>query len=115
MSQKNKWDIVSDEEMEVRKEKEKIDQEISNLQDMLKHLQEEKYIEQRNNAKLDYIRKYQKIILPLLSHNRTSCSDENPCNGYDGLKYRCAKCYLIELINYDWCTPPNIDFSVELQ
>ena len=40
------------------------------------------------------------VLLDLLEHGRSSCSDENPANGYMTRDYphpRCNKCALIEL------------------
>lgn len=39
-------------------------------------------------------------ILSRIQHSRTSCSDENPCNGYDdSVGYaRCTKCHLMEIL-----------------
>lgn len=39
----------------------------------------------------------------MISHDRTSCSDVNPANGYN-CKYgsKCRKCHLIEILNGEW-------------
>lgn len=53
---------------------------------------------------IQYLRQNKDIILPLLEHSRTSCSDDNCCNGYitsDGYA-RCNKCFLIEILNGEW-------------
>lgn len=44
-------------------------------------------------------------IIAHTEHTRSSCSDENPCNGYHGDSYlrnegfRCPKCMLMEILN----------------
>ena len=71
--------------------------------------------EKEVEKKLDYIRKHQDIILPLIKHDRTSCSDENPCNGYsycDG-HARCGKCFLTEILNGEWGNVFDVDFNVD--
>ena len=64
--------------------------------------------------KIRYIRDNKDAILPLLKHSRTSCSDENPCNGYDYSKgyAKCDKCWLIEILDDEWYDE-NVDFDVE--
>jgi len=39
-------------------------------------------------------------LLALLKHDCTSCSDKNPCNGFDSDKgyARCRKCHLIDVL-----------------
>lgn len=39
------------------------------------------------------------MISDMFEHERTSCSDENPCNG--GQRPRCVKCRLIEIMKMD--------------
>lgn len=64
--------------------------------------------------KLDYIREHQDIILSLIKHDRTSCSDDYPCNGYNYNRgyARCNKCYLIEILNGEWENEIDVNFSV---
>ena len=53
---------------------------------------------------IQYLRENKEIILSLIDHSRTSCSDDNCCNGYiisDGFA-RCNKCFLIEILNGEW-------------
>ena len=53
---------------------------------------------------IQYLRENKDIILSLIDHSRTSCSDDNCCNGYitsDGYA-RCNKCFLIEILNGEW-------------
>ena len=84
-------------------------EELKNLKKQIE-LQEnkikEKEIEDRKQKakiKLDKFRENKEIILNLIEHDRTSCSDENPCNGYGSADYgaRCKKCHLIEILNDD--------------
>lgn len=71
--------------------------------------------------KIRYIRDNKDVILPLLKHSRTSCSDEHPCNGcYDYSKgyARCNKCWLMEIIDDEWYDEndgENVDFDVEFE
>lgn len=53
---------------------------------------------------IQYLRKNKNIILSLLDHSKTSCSDDNCYNGYsisDGYA-RCKKCFLIEILNGEY-------------
>lgn len=53
---------------------------------------------------IQYLRENKDIILSLLEHSRTSCSDDNCYNGYitsDGYA-RCNKCFLIEILNGEY-------------
>lgn len=62
--------------------------------------------------KIQYIRENRDIILPLFEHSRTSCSDDNVCNGYSHAtkNARCNKCWLIEILDGDYV---DGDFDVE--
>ena len=44
------------------------------------------------------------LILSLIDHSRSSCSDDNVCNGYGSADYgaRCTKCHLIEIFDQEW-------------
>ena len=49
-------------------------------------------------------------ILKYIKHDRTSCSDENPCNGiFGGGRFRCRKCALMEILK-----GYNIGFEFEI-
>ena len=59
-----------------------------------------------------------KLILSLIDHYRTSCSDDNPCNGIilkdntlNSYTYRCKKCALMEIFNNEW--GGSFDFKLE--
>ena len=49
---------------------------------------------------IEIIKKYKDVILSLIEHERSSCSDENHCNGYGSRDSgaRCNKCHLIEIL-----------------
>lgn len=52
--------------------------------------------------KLDQITpEEKKIILKYMKHSCSSCSDDNPCNGYGSAEYgaKCNKCFLVEIFN----------------
>ncbi len=81
--------------------------EIEEIQKVLDKRKTELKLEQINSKRkiaeqhIEILKQYKDIILPLIEHDRTSCSDEDPCNGYyftDG-RARCNKCHLIEILN----------------
>lgn len=57
-----------------------------------------------------------KTILKFTKHDRSSCSDDDPCNGFyydksNKRSYRCRKCALMELLEeksgfFDFCLEP---------
>lgn len=57
------------------------------------------------------------MILELMEHDRTSCSDENPCNGYSyyNNRYRCRKCMLMEILNGEHGGRFDFDIVVEIR
>ena len=57
------------------------------------------------------------LILSLIDHSRSSCSDDNVCNGYGSADYgaRCTKCHLIELFDQEWNDGEfEVDFDVTI-
>ncbi|MBQ2856612.1 MAG: hypothetical protein IJE78_05680 [Bacteroidaceae bacterium] len=90
-----------------------IDKELEKYRSKIKELEEEKSKVQSelldlklaaNLEKLKELSKYSDIILRFMDHDRTSCSDEDPCNGLytncDGdPSYRCTKCALMEILS----------------
>lgn len=87
----------------INKEKEEIKEEQLNIK------------KQEVAKKIEYLRKHKDVILPLFEHSRTTCSDENVCNGYcrsDGYA-RCNKCFLIEILDDTYCYDDG-DFDVDL-
>ena len=66
-------------------------------------------------VKMKKLRERKDLILSLINHSRTSCSDSNVCNGYGSADYgaRCTKCHLIELFDQEWSDGEwEIDFDV---
>lgn len=57
------------------------------------------------------------MILTHMKHDRTSCSDENPCNGYSyyNNRYRCRKCMLMEILNEEHGGRFDFDIVVEIR
>lgn len=67
--------------------------------------------------KIQYMRDNKNIILSLLKHNRTSCNDENPFNGFQTDKgyAKCNKCFLIEILNGEYGDGEfDVDFSINI-
>lgn len=63
-------------------------------------------------------------ILPFIRHTRTSCSDENPVNGYTtsgrGGNVRCTKCAFMDAVeswkdNREWLLPLESGEEIEKQ
>lgn len=66
---------------------------------------EEEERQQRQSKVLNRIEgmtdKEKRLLLSMIRHDRTSCSDDNPCNGYNHSDkwFRCRKCMLMEILN----------------
>lgn len=80
-------------------------------------IREKKLVEKKKSVakKIQYLRDNKDIILPLIEHSRTSCSDENCCNGYSSSEgyARCNKCFLIELLNGEFEDGEfEVDFNI---
>ena len=93
---------------------------LNEIKEEKEEIKQQKISEKRKEVvkKIRYLREYKDVILPLLKHSRTYCSDENPCNGYDYSKgyARCNKCWLIEILDDEWYDEndgENIDFDIE--
>lgn len=69
---------------------------------------------EKNSVSLDYLRDNKKLILSLFHHSGTSCSDENPINGYSYGYTRCKKCHLIEILDGDWGNEFEVDFDINI-
>jgi len=69
-----------------------------------------------NTEKLNSLRENKYFILALFEHGRTSCSDENPSNGYyEPQGYaRCNKCQLIEILNNDFNNEFEVTFQINI-
>lgn len=92
---------------------------LNEIREEKEEIRQQKISEKRREIakKIRRIREHKDVILPLLKHSRTSCSDENHCNGYitDGYA-RCNKCWLIEILDDEWYDEndgENIDFDIE--
>lgn len=72
--------------------------------------EKQKEVEKRIN----YIKEHSDIILPLIQHDRSSCSDTNRCNGYDS-SYRgsrCKKCHLLDILDDYYDNRFDVEFEV---
>lgn len=75
--------------------------------------QELKKYKEEVKVKIEKLREHKDLLLGLVKHSRTSCSDNNVCNGYRSANYgaRCPKCHLIEILNNEWL---DGDFDVKI-
>jgi len=98
-------------------------QELQELSEQLEKqkqiLKDEKLNKRKNIAKTKImkLREQKDLILSLIDHSRTSCSDSNVCNGYGSADYgaRCTKCHLIEIFDKEWDDGDwEIDFDVTI-
>jgi len=87
----------------------------------VKRRREERLLEVKktNAMKLKELAKHKDVILSLLEHDRTSCSDDDPQNGLeiDGPP-RCAKCGLMDLLeDAEWIDECDweVHFSVSIR
>jgi hypothetical protein len=73
-------------------------------------------IQRTKNLKIIKFLKKNPEFLELIEHSRTSCSDENPCNGSTGLstsRIRCQKCLLLDILKHE-DESYEIDFSIDI-
>ena len=81
---------------------------------------EEKELQEKQDAvsaKIDALSEEQKeFILSLMEHDRTSCSDTHPGNGfcYSDERWRCRKCMLMEIFNHEHGGCFDFHFTVEI-
>jgi len=97
-------------------ELQELSKQVENQQKLLK---EEELNKRRNIAKskMEKLREQKDLILSLINHSRTSCSDTNICNGYGSADYgaRCTKCHLIEIFDKEWDDGEwEVDFDVTI-
>lgn len=98
---------------DLRKQKEELEAQIKAV--------EEEEQRAKEKAVLDKIKaitpEKKEMILGLMEHDRTSCSDENPCNGYSYYndRYRCRKCMLMEILNGEHGGRFDFDIAVEIR
>lgn len=80
---------------EMREQKIKLEKQIAE--------EEKKELAKKQQAVEDKIASYsdeeKEFMLKLIEHSRTSCDNENPWNGWDGNRFRCSKCMLMEILN----------------
>ena len=77
----------------------------------------------KNGEFLEMLSKNEHIILPLLHHARTSCSDDHVANGIHTeeengkmvYRYRCPKCAVIEILRGDWGKGLKIKLGAEIE
>lgn len=79
---------------ELRKQRMELDAQIAEA--------ERKELEDKQNRVIGKIASYSEaekaFMLSLLKHDRSSCNDENPWNGWDGERFRCTKCMMMEIL-----------------
>lgn len=84
---------------ELNAKRDLLDKQIKEQEDKLINENQVKVLEKINSFSEEQIQ----FILSLLNHGRTSCSDEMPVNGfidsYDGVRWRCNKCMLMEILS----------------
>lgn len=91
---------------ELEAEERELYEKICKVKEEKEEIRQKELIEKKENVAkhIQYLRENKNIILSLLEHSRTSCNDDNCCNGYitsDGYA-RCNKCFLIEILNGEW-------------
>ena len=95
-------------------------QELSEQLEKQKQILKEEELNKRKNiakSKMEKLREQKDLILSLINHSRTSCSDSNICNGYGSADYgaRCTKCHLIEIFDKEWDDGGwEVDFDVTI-
>ena len=63
------------------------------------------------------LRQHKDMLIKLIKHDRTSCSDTKISNGWHSASYgaRCNKCLLIEILNCEWDDEMfEVDISVNI-
>lgn len=90
-----------------------LNMEIAKRQQEIKE-QELKEYKEEVKVKIEKLRDHKDLLLGLVKHSRTSCSDDNVCNGYGSADYgaRCTKCHLIEILDQDWS---DGEFDIEIE
>lgn len=94
--------VREDEYISLENEEKALQEKLREIHTKKKEIEEERRLEKisENQKKIQYMRDNKDVILKLIPHSRTTCSDTNPCNGYcreDGYA-RCNKCFLIEIL-----------------
>lgn len=104
---------------ELKDEEKALKEKLAKIQEEQREIKEQELSEKKEQVakKIQYMRDNREVVLSLLKHDRTSCSDENPCNGLYSSDNgpRCQKCFLIEILNGDYIDGEyDIDFSVNI-
>lgn len=98
---------------ELEAQQKKLDTEIKKMKEDEKRLREEQV-----HAKIEALTPEQKTaLLSLIKHDRSSCSDADPCNGYSYAtdNYRCRKCMLMEILNGEHGGMFDFDITVDIE
>lgn len=110
--------MTREEELEI--EEKDLYEKLNKIKEEKEIIRQQKILDKRKEVaeKIRYLRENKDVILPLLKHSRTSCSDENPCNSYEYSRgyARCNKCWLMEILNDEWYDEndgENVDFDIE--
>ena len=93
----------------------KLEKEIAEHKQLLK---ENKLKEKQKEVEihLKKLREQEDVLLELIEHGRTSCSDTEVCNGWGSASYgaRCNKCHLIEILNGEWGNRFDVKITVDI-
>lgn len=90
------------------------------IEAQIKEAEEEELREREKEVvkKIDSLTSEQKKnILSVIKHDRTSCSDEHPRNGFGTASnggFRCRKCALMEILNGEQGGFYDFDFNVDI-
>ena len=104
-------------EKEILEQNKILEEKMRKLKKQLQEIKDKEYKEkiEKNKIKLDELRENKDYILSLFSHDRTSCSDDNPINGYSEVSGypRCGKCFLMEILNNEWDNSFEVSFEID--
>lgn len=105
-------------EKEILEQNKILEEKMRKLKSQLQEIKDIEYQKNldENKIKLNELRKNKDFILSLFDHSRTSCSDENPNNGYisDAGYARCDKCFLIEILNDEFENSFEVSFHMDI-
>ena len=102
-----------------------INKERAKLQEKLKKLDTEeekiKEVERQDKRKqtqklVNLMREHKDLVLAMFpKHSRTSCSDEDVCNGFYSCEghYRCKRCAILEILDGDDLTGIEVSFGID--
>jgi dsDNA-binding SOS-regulon protein len=90
---------------ELAKEEAELYDKINKIRDEKEQLHQQELILKKQEVakKIQHLRENKDVVLSLVKHSRSSCSDKNVSNGYGSAEYgaRCSKCHLIEILDED--------------